>query len=103
MDERKDTPTGLLRELLDNSMAFYSAIECDHDFDGEKWAKRARAAIDDEASPPPEDPVANLDKRHAEELENPPEGITSEMVGRLMEVQALERQAMLDSLEEEKS
>ena len=47
MSEPKDTPIGLLRELLDNSQPFYSAIECDHDFDGEKWAERARAAIDE--------------------------------------------------------
>ena len=83
------------QEQMPNGLRFFG-VPC-------VCGKTFTVEIEDEASPPPEDPVANLDKRHAEELENPPEGITSEMVGRLKEVQALERQAMLDSLEEEKA
>lgn len=36
---------GLLEELLENGTCFYSAIELDHDFDGEAWGERVRAII----------------------------------------------------------
>lgn len=35
----------LLQELMNNSTAYYSAIEAHHGFDAEDWAERAKAAL----------------------------------------------------------
>jgi hypothetical protein len=35
----------LLRELMDNGDAFYSAIELHHGFDGEDWGERAKELL----------------------------------------------------------
>jgi len=41
----------IIRDLLDNSQAFYSAIEMGHGYDGEAWETRARAALNQGDTP----------------------------------------------------
>jgi len=51
-----------------------------------------------EALLPPEDPLKAIDDMHESELDRLPEGYSPEMVRKLKEVQATERQALLDSV-----
>jgi hypothetical protein len=38
----------LLQEVLDGTQPFISALECECDFDGEKWAEKARSFLEGE-------------------------------------------------------
>jgi len=41
-----DAARALLQEVLDGTQPFISALECECDFDGEKWAEKARSFLE---------------------------------------------------------